>query len=461
MSDSRSTAEPDAAAVDRGHRGIALGLVALATVTGLLMSLGIWANRQLLETESWTETSSELLEREAIRDAVAEYVVGQLYANVDVEGEIAQALPPEAEVLAGPAAGALRQGADEVARRALEDPRVQALWEDANRAAHGVFLQVIQGDGETLSTEGGVVTLDLAAIVAQVAERTGIPAGVVDRLPPDIAQLEVLDSEELEAAQTGVDLFEKVAWALVAITLGLYAIALWIAGQRRRETLRAIGISFLIVGIVLSLTRGWAGDAVVAALSETAAGEPAVAATWDVATSLLAEIAGAAIVYGAGFILAAWLAGPTALATWMRRTGAPYMRRPAIAFGASVVVLALLFWWSPTPGMERLGPSLLLIALVLLGAELLRRRVIAEFPDRVTTYSAAGLAHAMADQIRSARERRAGAAPSGGGQAVAVARVETLARLGELRDAGVLTESEFAAEKARVLAGWPAESGGA
>ncbi|HEY8465435.1 MAG TPA: hypothetical protein VIL04_01385 [Solirubrobacterales bacterium] len=448
-------AQPGAPASGRGHRGVAIALVALATVTGLLMAFGIWAKRQLLETESWVETSTELLEREAIRDAVADYAVGQLYANVDLEGEIAQALPPRAEPLAGPAASALRQGAGEVARRALEDPRVQALWEDANRAAHSIFLQVIEGDGDAAD----VVTLDLAAIVGQIAERTGIPQGVVDRLPPDVAQLEVLDTSRLRAAQRSVDLFEKVAWALVAITLGLYAIAVAIAGDRRRETLRAVGISFLAIGVFLSLAQSWAGDAVVDALAGTAATEPAVAATWDVATSLLDEIAGAAIIYGAGFVVAAWLAGPTALATWIRRAAAPYFRRPAVALGTAAVVLALLFWWSPTPGMERLLPSLLLIALVLLGTEMLRRRTIAEFPDRVTPYSAAGLARTMAEQFRAARGRRAAAGADE--PAVASDRIEALVRLGELRNAGVLTEGEFAAEKARVLAGGPAEMPGA
>lgn len=442
------------------HRGIALALVVLATVTGLLMAFGIWAKRQLLETESWAATSTELLEREEIRDALAEYLVGQIYANVDVEAEIAQVLPPQAQVLAGPASGALRQGAGEVARRALEDPRVQALWEDANRAAHEVFVRIVEGEGETVSTEGGVVTLDLAGIVDQIAERTGLPGDVAAKLPPDVAQLEIIKSDELDAAQDAVDIFETVAWILVGITLGLYAAAIWISDGRRREALRSVGISFVVVGVVLLLARNWAGDAVVDSLAEAAASEPAVAATWDVATSMLSEIAGASVIYGIGFIIAAWLAGPTAVATSTRRFAAPYLRQPRIAFGAAAVLLALVFWWSPTPGTERLIPSLLLIALVLLGTEMLRRRTIAEFPDRVTPYSAAGFARAMADQARSARAQRVRAAGQGAGPAGATERVDMLERLARLRDSGVLSAGEFEAEKARLLASSTPEQAG-
>jgi hypothetical protein len=114
--------------------------------------------------------------------------------------------------------------------------------------------------------------------------------------------------------------------------------------------------------------------------------------------------------------------------------------------------LVLVFWWAPTEGTTRLIPSLVLIALTALGVEVLRRQVILEFPDRVTTGSTEGLARGIADRMREARERRAA-----GRGAVVVAqppaeqRVAQLERLGQLRDSGVLSADEFAAEKKRIL----------
>jgi hypothetical protein len=56
--------------------------------------LALWVKRQALETDTWTETSSELLENEDIQEQVSGFLVTQLFDNVDVKGEIEQALPP-------------------------------------------------------------------------------------------------------------------------------------------------------------------------------------------------------------------------------------------------------------------------------------------------------------------------------------------------------------------------------
>ena len=62
----------------------------------------IWVQRQALNTENWTKSSSQLLESPAIRGAVSAYLVDQLYANVDVQGELRNALPPQFKGLSGP-----------------------------------------------------------------------------------------------------------------------------------------------------------------------------------------------------------------------------------------------------------------------------------------------------------------------------------------------------------------------
>jgi hypothetical protein len=90
--------------------------------------------------------------------------------------------------------------------------------------------------------------------------------------------------------------------------------------------------------------------------------------------------------------------------------------------------------------------------LVLLGTEVLRRQVIREFPDRVTTGSAGGVAQALAQRMREARERRvASAEPAAPPAPAGDARIAELERLAKLRDSRVLTDEEFAAEKQRLL----------
>jgi hypothetical protein len=425
-------------------------LIVLASLIGFFSVFALWAKRQALETETWTETSSKLLENEEIRDAIADFLITQLYANVDVQGEIEKRLPPEIKGLAGPAAGGLRQAGGEVARTALEQPKVQAAWEKANRTAHKQLLAVIDDESAAASTTGGVVTLDLKVILGTVASQVGISQGLVDKLPADAAQLEVLRSDQLEAAQDGVRALRFLAWFLTAFALVLYAIAIYINRDRRRETLRNVGVSLVIVGILVLFAHGLAGNAVVGALTETAASEGPVQATWDIGTSLLVETGQAIIAYGIVIVLAAWIAGPSTAATWVRGGVTPYLRQPRFAYGGLVLALALIFWWQPTQATQRLIPSLLLVGLLALGVEVLRRQVIREFPDRVTTWSPEGTAQALAERMRERRERRVAT-----GTAVATSpheqRLAQLERLARLHESGVLSDEELAAEKKRIL----------
>jgi len=127
------------------------------------------------------------------------------------------------------------------------------------------------------------------------------------------------------------------------------------------------------------------------------------------------------------------------------------MRQPRIAYAGLALLLVVLFWWSPTPAFGRLVPSLILIGLLVLGTEVLRRRTEQEFPDRVTTLSAAGMAQTMAEQTRDSIGRRVRARTERRESEAASSRVEALERIGRLRESGVLSEEEFKAEKERLL----------
>jgi hypothetical protein len=435
----------------RRRQALPIALVVIATIIAFVSLFAVWAKRQLLETDTWTHTSSELLENEDIQAAVADFLVTELYANVDVQAELARRLPPNLKALAAPAAGGLHELALRAAREALAQPKVQALWEDANRTAHEQFLAVVDNKSEAVSTTGGTVVLDLGTILSQVANQVGIGGNLAAKLPPDAAQLQIMKSDQLEAVQDGVRILRTLAWLLAAIALALYALAVYVARDRRRETLRSVGIAFVATGVLVLFAHGLAGNYVVGALTTTAAAEAPAKATWSIGTSQLVEIAQAMILYGVVIFLAAWLAGPTASATGIRRAITPYFRQPRFAYGALAVLLVLIFWWGPTPATRRLSPSLLLIALLALGFEVLRRQVIREFPDRVTTGSPEGIAQRIANRMRESRERRVAAARAAVAESPGERRVAQLERLARLRDSGVLSAEEFGEEKRRIL----------
>jgi hypothetical protein len=376
-----AAAEPTPPSNGRARRRIALALVFVASLLAFLALPAIWLDRQALNTDNWTETSSELLENEAIRTQIANYLVEQIYANVDVQGELAKVLPPEAAPLAGFAAGGLQQVADTGVKNLLGRPVPQQAWEAANRRAHTLLMRVIDGGGDVVGTSGGEVTLDLKALLTQTADRFGVGGRVEQRLPASAGQIVILESDQLDTAQSAVNALQAAAVVLVVLALLLYMLAVFLAQGWRREALRAVGFGLLAAGAAALVARSVAGDYVVDALATTDAVEPAVAATWTIGSSLLVQAAWATVWYGVVIVLVAWLAGPTRLATSVRRLKAPFLREPRYAWGGLAVIVLLLIAWGPTPATRNPIPMLFLIALLALGVEALRRQTAREFPD--------------------------------------------------------------------------------
>src|SRR2546423_15698535 len=98
------------------HRVKVRILVILASVLAFLAIFTSWIDRQALDTNHWVDTSGRLLEDRAISDALANYAVDQLYANVNVAANLKKRLPPDLQPIASPAAAGVR----EVATRAAQ-----------------------------------------------------------------------------------------------------------------------------------------------------------------------------------------------------------------------------------------------------------------------------------------------------------------------------------------------------
>ena len=453
----------DAPRVSHSRRRLPFVLIGIGSLLALVAIFALWANRQLLDTENWTETSSELLENDPIRGQTAVFLVDQLYANVDVQGQLAGALEglsPRAGALAGPASGALKDLAVRATDRLLERPRPQALWEEANRRAHSRFLDVVEGGGEVVATQEGEVTLDLKALLGQTEQRVGVGGRAQAAIPEDAAQVTIMKSDQLELVQDAVRFLRAAAVVLLVLALGLLALGVFLATGWRRRALRAAGFGLLLAGVAALVARSFAGDAVVGALATTEAVKPAAEAAWSISTSLLVEAASATIAYGVVMIGAAWLAGPTAWATTTRRTLAPYLREPRLAYGALAVIALILLAWGPTPALRRAIPALALLLLLALGVEVLRRQTAREFPDTSRQESLQRVRERVAGMGRWVRGGVAHATAARGGGADSVDRLEHLERLGRLREAGVLDGPEFEREKARLLGSAPPSAGG-
>ncbi len=439
-----------AAPARKQSRGRGAAVWVVLVVAGLLLllsSFAVWINRVALNTNQFADTSSTLLDDPAIRSAVANRAVDELFANVDVQAEVESQLPSGYKGLSGPATAGLRQASYQIVDRALEQPRFQTLFKTTVEETHRTLVQVLEGGGERVSTTNGEVTLDLRTIIQEAADRIGIGKQVSDRLPTNAGRIVILRSDELGTAQNVFELLKTLAWVLPLLTLVAFGLAVWLARDRRRAV-RGLGVTLAVVGVIgllaAKLTRNYVVGALVASHDDRQAADNA----WNILTDLMRSSFRLMIAVGILFLIAAWLAGPGRRALTTRSWLAPALENRLWAYVVLACVVLLLLFTSEVSDITRLLVVVLLAALGATWIELTRRQTLAEFPD---SGDGTLIADTRARMTSWWESRRASAdSPT---EAPSTDVTSRLASLADLHAKGELTDEEYASAKARVLGG--------
>ena len=182
------------------------------------------------------------------------------------------------------------------------------------------------------------------------------------------------------------------------------------------------------------------------------------------------------IVVGVLFGIAGWLASPTRAARGTRRVIAPTLRLHAgFVYAGLAVIVCFYFLTGPTQGLRTFLTTLVVAGMAAFGIHELRKQTEEEYPEAeyadvlgrtrervVGAVRGANIGERMGEQaakwrLPEVRRPPAPGAEAGPGEAPTAVldqedtRLQRLERIGELRDRGVLSDEEFAAEKARIL----------
>jgi hypothetical protein len=399
-------------------------LVVGASIIALVAILTTWVNRQMLDNSAWNKATTQVIEDPQVQSSIATYTVNQLYENINVAQALANRLPPTLQPLAPTLAGALQQPATRAVTGALTRPRIQQLFIRVSAIAHQKLVNVLENKtGHGISTGSGDVTLDLHQFVVEIGTELGIPQDALAKLPNKAGTITLMRSDQLSAAQTGIQAVHVLSvWLLVAV-FALYGIAIWLARGARRATLRNAGFGLALVGLLVLVIRTLLGNYLVSSLASPGY-EHATHRLWLIGTSILGQIGSATLLYGLVAAFGAILAGPTRIATRLRGWLAPVLNeQPAAAWGAVAFLYLLAILWGGTHALRVWWGILLLGGLIAFGVVALRRETLREFP--------AGAA----------------AVPTGAG----VSATEELERLTALHKAGVINDDEFEAAKKTAL----------
>jgi hypothetical protein len=327
----------------RGRRWAVNILVILAVMSTFTSTVAVWAHQVLLDTDAWVRTVGPLVDDEEVTDAVAQYVVSQIFVLIDVEEFATDALPDQAGFLAGPLTSAAEQFLTDQVANLLQTDQFKEFWVEANRRAHSQAVRLLRGESGLVSVKEGEVTLNLLPLLAgalQQLDDLGVLPDSVDvpdvhrDTPPDeavaafeksfgvdlkddFAQFTVYNSSTLAQAQDAVMIFDRAVVASVVVTVLLAVAAIALARPRRRTILQ------LSLGVVGGFVVAWAAieiatNEILGLISD----DVDRSAATQVVDSILGNLRGITRIVSAVAIVATIVAFVTGDSAWARRTRA-------------------------------------------------------------------------------------------------------------------------------------------
>lgn len=225
--------------------------VVLLFAAGLSAVLGVtagWTRNQLLDTETWTATSSAIANDPAVQNTVASAIADQIVASADVEAALRDALPGPLSSLVEP----LTNGASSIVEQAVvQVVRTDAfalVWDSAVRAAHHEFVADLNGNGKVTSIGPGGLYLDLGGVLQSVRtalDDTGIT--MLDSIDLSGISVKILlvDAPGLQNLRKAVDALKLAVIVLPAIALCCLVAGLVIA-RRRWVAMFGLGVGVLL-----------------------------------------------------------------------------------------------------------------------------------------------------------------------------------------------------------------------
>jgi len=347
-------------------------LAVLAVLATVLALVSLWTFRTLNNTDLFVDRVGSIIEDPAVAEVVGERAAAQLVTALDLQERVAQALPPEAAVVAGPITNAAQKYLAEGATKLVETDQFQQAWDTSLAAGHKLTIGVLSGaDTTAISNDNGVIVLNLTPVVnTLLTEGSQFLSDLLNRqinpptvtsdnidaalaelekalgvdLPSDFGTVTLFSSDDLAAAQSYYQAAKVAAWLMPIAALVLIGLALAVAKRRLRTffgIVVATAAGLLFVGLALKPIE----NAVVSAVSDQGLRGAVQAAFGTVTGSLLTGIT-VVVILGVVAAVALFMIGDSRPATAgreaLRHSPSLAARHRGIFLGAGAAVALLL-----------------------------------------------------------------------------------------------------------------------
>jgi len=289
-------------------------LVFLGLILLVLANLAFWAYFTLLNTNGWVAAVGPLSKDPAVAGMVSEYVVGELFTQADIQADVAEALPPELQLFAGPMVVGMENVADQAVTALIMSDAFNNIWVAFNRVSHTAITDILKGQGDRLYFQDGNLTLDFNDVYNFIQDRLNI--GELDLIPQaEQGRLVLFSSQQVAVMQEVVSYLTALGLLLPLLTILVFGAAVWVSLWRRQTVMWIGGVMAVAMLVSLILFSGVRSSALVS-ITDPFLREMGRAIINNLTHGLMVQTIFLLIV-GIGLIIGAWQAAPdSALRQW-------------------------------------------------------------------------------------------------------------------------------------------------
>jgi hypothetical protein len=270
--------------------GVAL---VLACLTILITTVAVWAHQVAFNTDRFTTLVTNVVDDPALVDPLSSAISTQVVEALDVQARIENRLPDAAKPLAPALTLAVRDAIDKRLQVALANPRIQQALVKTLSFSHGAIMKLMRAEPEAVSVVDGYIVIEVFPVVEAALtelqsiglipadvqipdlsspEAPGVLAGRLESalgvtLPDTFGTIQLMPADRLLTARSVVRAFDIIVVLLIALSVALVALALWLSSHRRRMIIY-LGVGTIIAFLLARLAVNAFTDALIAGIAD-------------------------------------------------------------------------------------------------------------------------------------------------------------------------------------------------
>ncbi|GAA1414416.1 hypothetical protein AUR04nite_19250 [Glutamicibacter uratoxydans] len=231
----------------------------IGIVLAPLSITGLWATKNLTDTNGFTALMKPLASNQGLQDDVANMITGSISESLQIEKAI-ESIPGSSWLPDALSPQHLAEKSDELINRGVSNvirsEQFASLWEESVRTSHAKTISVLSDQSRSVRLEdGGVLSFQLGSILDEISTpltQLGIP-GIVNMLNIDPHwDLRIIQSDALPAVQTLYNVTTTFGPWMIYVSAALIAAGILLESKFLTSALMVLGIGLGLSALIMN-----------------------------------------------------------------------------------------------------------------------------------------------------------------------------------------------------------------